>query len=136
MKIFQKIFILSVLFFSFACDNPTNEEIEVRISKSDGLKRVNQFCMQLPKPDNIRFVRKGIISNSINDAIQFRYESYDKLDKIWMFYENWAKENDWKLTEGDRSANLTSYAKGNQTIVIELGPFGESNFIIGCKEKR
>jgi hypothetical protein len=127
MRISLTILILLGL-LSFACHQKTPEEVEDIISKSSSLQRVNELCSQLPKPDNFRFVRKGLAGNSITAAVAFYYMTYEDPEKTRAFYKNWAKENGWQLTEGNQ------FKKGKQTFLIEFTPMENSNFDIMCKE--
>lgn len=84
--------------------------------------------MEIPKPDDFRFVEKHLGGNSITAAIVFSYMSNKEPPEIREFYNKWAKENGWQSTEANR------FTKGKQTIVIEFESLSNSNIGISCKE--
>jgi len=124
-----------VIFGSGCSNSKTPEEMEAAISKSEVLKRINQLCVEMPKPADFRFVSKQFSGNTNLASIQFFYMSDKKMDEIKAFYKNWAEANGWKFLE-ESLWDESRYAKGNQSIVIEFQLMGDSNVEISCQEKR
>ena len=127
MKILVLIFI--VLITSCIGDR-TAEEMNIAISQSPVLKRLDKLCTEIPKPNDFRFVEKQFGGNTNLASLGFDYYSELKPVEIKQFYSEWARQNQWKLLEED------IYTKGKQTIVVEFGQLNPTNVTISCEEPR
>ena len=127
------MFFLLIIFLAFSAvtcfRDKTPEEIEDAISRSDSLKRVNKLCAEMPKPDDFKFIRKGLAGNTNTASVVLYYLSFEEPKKNKEFYRKWAKENGWQ------SDNLRYY-KGNQTVFLEFQPMKDWNLAISCQEPR
>lgn len=127
MKILVLIFI--VLVVSCVGDR-TAEEMNIAISKSSVLERLDKLCTEMPKPNDFRFVEKQFGGNTNLASLVFDYYSDLKPVEIKQFYSVWAKKNQWKPLEENK------YTKDNQTIVVEFGYLNPTHVTISCKEPR
>ena len=132
MKTLIFIIVVFSILIGLACfRDRTPEDLEDTISKSDVLKRVNKLCMEMPKPDDFRFVEKHFGGNAILATLTFTYFSDKKEDEIELFYKKWAEKNGWEKLK-EYQLNI-QYRKGKQTIVIDFNSLS-TKASISCEE--
>ena len=119
-----------MLTVSFLRKDESPEAIETTLAISPGLRRVNELCNNLPKPEGLQFVDKKIGGNSVTYAIEFNYKRNKSSKEINAFYLQWFNENGWSLEKTD----TLRFGNGNQRISISNETFSTSNFGIYCAE--
>jgi hypothetical protein len=135
------LILLGFLFISACSNHRTPEEMEAAVSRSEILQRVDKLCLEMPKPNDFRFVDKQFSGNSITASISFYYRSNKSTEEMQAFYEQWAIGQDWKLIEEmERTLySIRYYEKGKQTIAFQFQGIegsNDANVAIACQEKR
>jgi len=113
---------------TFVCKRRTQADVELAISKSPRLQRIDKFCTDLPKPAGFRFVYKDIGGNNLRDSLSFLYKSEQRSDDVRQFYSTWFNENGWQR-HSDGSSN---FVKNKQTIAVSYN----GNYSIYCSEDK
>lgn len=124
------IFLIGLSYFTYR-QSYTLEQTNDLINKSAHLKRVNNICENLPKPEDFRFVSKIISGNSYTSAISHYYRSKLEYSEVETFYLEWFNQNGWTLeTEG-----TLDFRKNNLVIHIGKGYWARANYYIHCAEE-
>lgn len=109
----------------------TTEQTDELIKYSESLQKLDIFCKSIPKPEDVRLVRKIISGNSRTSSISYLYQSDTEYEKIGEFYSNWFSQNGWRL----EYQNTLDFSKDNFTISINKGYRKEAKYIVYCAEK-
>lgn len=113
---------------TFVCKRRTQADIELAISKSPSLQRIDKFCTDLPKPDGFRFVYKDIGGNNLRYALAYRYKTEQRNNDVRQFYSTWFDENGWQR----HSDGTFTFVKGKQTIAVSYN----GDYEIYCSEDK
>ena len=121
------------LWFSrFTYQTPlTLEQTEDLINKSERLKRIDNLCANLPKPDDFRLVSKKISGNSRTISISHYYQSEIQFEKIKEFYSDWLIQHGWKL----EYENTLDFNKGDSMIHINKTVWASARYIVYCAKE-
>ena len=111
------------------------DESENQISeKIERLRRVDELCTNLPKPEKFYFVRRDKpIYNTNATAIKYYYKSDRGIEEIMPTFIVWFGANGWKPAP----ENEHSFRKGLQTVTIKTNYDDDyyDNYEIYCYEK-
>ena len=122
-------FLALISYFNFK--NPTPEQTNNLINRSESLKRVDKLCENLPKPEDFHLVKKIVSGNSYTVAISHYYQSELEYNKIKTFYLDWFARNNWLLeTQG-----TLDFRNKNLIIHINKGYWAGANYVIYCAEE-
>lgn len=125
------LFVISgLLAIIFLHKDESPEAVERTLEISPGLRRVNQLCNDLPKPEGLQFVAKKFGGNAITYAIEFNYKKRRSSKEINDFYLQWFIANGWSSEEKD----TLRFRKGKQRISISNEAFSTTDFSIYCAE--
>ena len=109
----------------------TPEQTNKLINQSESLKRVDNLCENLPKPEDFHLVRKIISGNSRTVSISHYYQSNLGYEKIKTFYLDWFNKNGW---ESEYQGSL-DFRKNNYIIYISKGYWAGANYSFHCAEE-
>ncbi len=121
--------VLLILMASFLGPQRTQKEIEEIISKSPNLKRVDEFCTNLPKPAESKILFKNLSGNSFTTAISYRYRIPKKSKEVYEFYDKLFSEKGWKYTDGRYES-----ADGKKYVNVHLTDAHHSDYSFYCAE--
>ena len=112
---------------SESCDQ-TQKSVEEAIAKSENLKRVNQLCKDLPKPEDFKFISKELVDSS-GTTLGFYYKTNSSGEEVKSFYLTLFDSEGWTV---DKRYWL-NFTKENQAITISPNLHDEG-YIIYCAE--
>jgi hypothetical protein len=100
--------------------------------ETERIKRVNELCTNLRKPEGFQFEmkEKPVSFNNETTEIIYRYQSERRLEEIIPLFLVWfnSNQNGWKRNLNDE----LSFRNGNQTIAIRKVEFPSANYEIRC----
>ena len=131
--------VAAYLIFGWVIFSDYREDVKIRDTEAERIKRLDTLCGELPKPENFAFVtRERPIPYKDATAIIFRYQSDRELAEIMPAFTVWFNTHNWKPAAN----GTTSFTKGGQTITItkfdtEFGEYDPefANYEIYCYEK-
>jgi hypothetical protein len=98
----------------------------------ESLKRVNDLCANLPKPEEFDLINNGTVVSSFElSLLRYAYKSDRGWDEIMPTFLVWLNENGWKSIPSSASA----FTKHNQTIAFSTVAGAAENYEIYCSEK-
>jgi len=121
---------LLVVSLTSSCRDQSPETVDSRIKSSETLSRVDDFCQQLPKPPDFRFIAKIDGGNLSVVGISFLYNSDMTSEMVREFYDSSMISNGWRDDDGGRFF----YKKENMRVSIESAQSPSAKYSVYCAE--
>jgi hypothetical protein len=128
-----KLLLIGVLvlssFLLLACNEMSQEEVAIQISRSEELQKLDRLCGSIPIPENTKVDRKYVYEKRGLRSIAYYYDYGTKIREAKDLASKWLGDNNWVLTQGQNE-----FSKGNLDITIESGDRWGKNHSIVCTE--
>ncbi len=122
------IFVVVIVMWLTSCAPPNAREVEKEISGSEVLRRLEQLCIDLPKPTDFKFVNKQISGNSETVSLSYQYKSSLELPVVSSFYTDELTSLGWKVGRSGR------WEKDNYQVSIRMVDFPGADYSVYCAE--
>lgn len=116
------------------CRDRSAEEVEQKIAESETLSRIDQICLEFPKPKTFELEKKGIYGNSTTSDITYQYIAHMPFAEVKAFYQDSKLREDYTFRNESYNEPLINeilFQRDDVSINIEnRPPSGIVN--IGC----
>jgi len=113
------------------------EHAEQMVKDSPDFKEVDDICRQIPVPENVTFITKGVANEQIVGITYYFLVPNEKYDDIKTLYHDYFAHNGWEegFPEADGVSEITKFYRTNFVVIMQVGGMGpDVNYAFGCKK--
>ncbi|HTK26440.1 MAG TPA: hypothetical protein VL327_07770 [Pyrinomonadaceae bacterium] len=91
--------ILFVILIQLSCNDLSPEEVESQIKASERLRDLDQYCSEIPKPQDFDLKFKTLGGNGVTTSITYWFRTGQRFAELSQFYRENLEPKGWRLTE-------------------------------------